>query len=118
MVYAAVSGQSLTYANVTDNDMQFLKHGLGIWLADVEDAWSEFLVNGTFVKFNTDALLRMDAEKRHQIYAARLASGTMTVNEVRALEDEEPFDDPAADLPPKPAQAGQQMTLSLGDTNV
>lgn len=91
MVYATMSGQNVTYANVTDSDLQFLKHSLGIWLSDIEDALSMFSANGQFVKFNVDALLRVTPKDRHAIYERRLRSKTMTVDEVRILEDEEPF---------------------------
>lgn len=100
MVYAAVSGQNVTYANVTDADNQYLKHSAGIWLSDIEDAWSELLARpDETVKFNVDAFLRMDAKGRHQLYRDRLRARTTTVNEVRALEDEDPFPDPAYDKP-------------------
>lgn len=108
MVYAAVSGQNVTYANVGQDDMQFLKHSLSIWLLDIEDAWTSLLgAPQQQVKFNVDAMLRMDAKERHNLYTVRLHSKTMTVNEVRELEDEEPFDDPLFDEPGIPGGAAQ-----------
>jgi HK97 family phage portal protein len=91
MVYAAVSGSSVTYANVTDADLHFLKHSLGTWLMDLEDHLTSWTAGPQFVKYNVDALLRVTPEARHQIYKTRLESKTMTVDEVRNLEDEEPF---------------------------
>lgn len=105
MVYAAVSGSSVTYSNVTDSDLQYLKHSVGIWLADVEDAWSELLPAGQVVRFNVDALLRLDAKARHELYGSRLSNRTMTVNEVRRLEDEAPFPGPEFDRPGIPTAA-------------
>jgi HK97 family phage portal protein len=111
MAYAAVSGQSITYANVSESDLMFLKYSLSSWLLDIEDAWSAFLTAPRVVKFNTAALLRMDATGRHSLYKTRLESKTTTVNEIRALEDEEPFvgdefDEPGipggSSLPPPP----------------
>ena len=91
MVYAAISGQSVTYANVSQADLQYLKHSLGSWLLDLEDPWSELLTAPQRVRFNVDGLLRMDAKERHGVYETRLKNRTMSINEVRALEDEEPF---------------------------
>lgn len=102
MAYAAVSGQNVTYANVSQADLQYLKHSLGTWLLDIEDAWSDLLPRPQRVKFNVDALLRMDAETRHKVYETRLRSKTITVNEIRGLEDEAPFPDPDFDEPGTP----------------
>lgn len=91
MVYAAISGQSVTYANIGQADLQYLKHSLNSWLLDLEDPWSELLTAPQRVRFNVDGLLRMDAKERHTIYGMRLDKKTITVDEVRTLEDEEPF---------------------------
>ena len=93
MVYAAVSGSSVTYANVGQNDIQFLKHSLRSWVDDIEDFWSSLLPGPQVVQLKPEGLLRMSAKERHELYSMRLADETMTVNEVRLLEDEEPFDD-------------------------
>ena len=114
MVYGGISGQAVTYANVSDSDLQFLKHSLGVWLGDLEDHWSRWLpVRGQFVRFNSDALLRSTPKERHEIYASRLASKTVTVNEIRRLEDEEPFADPEFDQPGIPG--GAPVSALTGD---
>jgi HK97 family phage portal protein len=99
MAYAAVSGSSVTYANATDADLAYLKHSVGIWIADVEDAWSELLPAPQVVKVNTNAILRLSPKDRHALYGERLNAKTMTINEVRALEDEDPFDGDEFDEP-------------------
>jgi HK97 family phage portal protein len=99
MVYAAISGQNVTYSNVSQSDLAFLKHSVDNWLVDIEDAWSEFLPSPQIVKFNTSALLRMDDEARWKVHDLRLKNKTTTVNAVRALEDELPFPDPEFDEP-------------------
>lgn len=108
MAYAAVSGQNVTYANVTDSDLQFLKHSVQIWLLDIEDAWSTLLADPDSVKFNVDGLLRMDAKSRHEIYRTRLETKTISINGVRELEDEDPFDDPVYDEPGIPGDTSQE----------
>lgn len=91
MVYAAMSGQSVTYANATQADLHYLKHSLDGYLVRIEQALSALLPKPRQVKFNRSALLRADAESRHKVFDMRLKNQTITVDEVRALEDEEPF---------------------------
>lgn len=99
MAYAAVSGQNVTYTNVAEGDLQFLKYSLRVWLHDIEDAWSELLRGPQSVKFNVDALLEVDAPTRWKIHDLRLKNKTTSINAVRALEDEPPLDDPMFDQP-------------------
>ncbi len=110
MVYAAVSGQAVTYANVGQNDIQFLKHSLRSWVDDIEDFWSSMLPGTQVVQLKPEGLLRMSAKERHELYSLRLADETMGVNEVRLLEDEDPFDDPKYDLPGTPGEGAKPET--------
>ena len=105
MVYGAVSGQAVTYSNVSQADLHYLKHSLDGYLVRIERALSALLPRPQVVRFNRGALLRTDAHARHQVYDVRLKNKTMTVNEVRALEDEAPFDDVEFDVPGIPAVA-------------
>lgn len=108
MVYGAISGQNVTYANVGQADMQFLKFSVAGWLIDFEDAWSDLIAQPHTVKFDVDAILRMDAEARANLNKVRLESRTLTINEVRVDEGEEPFADPIYDQPGIP---GGQQTI-------
>jgi HK97 family phage portal protein len=103
MVYAAVSGEKITYANVNQEDLSFLKRSAQIWLVDLEDCWSVFIPRGQNVKLNVDSYLRMDAEARAAFYTAMLAADVFSVNYVRSLEDLEPWPDPIYDKPGLPA---------------
>jgi HK97 family phage portal protein len=105
MVYAAMSGEAITYQNVSEADMQYLKYSLTPWLVDVEDMWSSLIARPRVVKFNADALLRMDPRRRHELYALRLNSKTISVNEIHDLEDEERVADPEFDKPGVPGGA-------------
>lgn len=98
MIYAAVSGQSVTYANASQDDLQFLKWSLRWPLTRIERTWSTFLPKQDTVRFNRDALLEMTALERAQVNEIRLRTKTTAVNRVLAKEDELPFDDPAFDL--------------------
>jgi len=111
MIYSAMSGQSITYANVTDADLAYMKHSVASWVVDLEDSWSEMIPGSLTAKFNVDAVLRMDKKARSEEHEIRLRTKTRTINEVRALEDEDPFDDPQYDLPGIP---GDPLPTPIG----
>jgi HK97 family phage portal protein len=105
MVYAAVSGQSVTYSNVDQADLAFLKFSLELYLVRIERALTGLIAPGQFAMFNRKAWLRSDAKTRNDIYDLRLKNKTMSVNQVRALEDEPPIADPVFDQPGIPSRA-------------
>lgn len=113
MVYAAISGQNVTYANVTQADLSYLKHSLGGYFGRIERAWSALIARPQIVRFNRDATLRSDPLGRAQVQKLRLEMETTSVNEVRADEDQEPWDDPRYDLPGIPGRS----TPPAGGTN-
>lgn len=117
MAYAAVSGQSVTYTNVSQADLQYLKHSVGIWMLDLEDAWASWLPSADVVKFNVDALLRMDAPERWKIHDLRLKNKTTSVNRVLALEDEEPVNDPEFDKFGVPGSDDDSRSLSAAEVS-
>jgi HK97 family phage portal protein len=92
LIDAAVSGSSITYANISQRNLQFLIMNLGPAVGRREDAFSRRLVSGPrFVKLNTDALLRMDPAARAQALKTQIDSRTLAPSEARALEDRPPF---------------------------
>jgi HK97 family phage portal protein len=99
MVYAAVSGQAVTYANVSQSDLAYLKHSLEGHLVRIEKALTRLLPRPQVVRFNRSAFLRSDPGSRSEVVDRRLKNQTLTVNEARALEDEPPFTDPRFDEP-------------------
>jgi HK97 family phage portal protein len=92
------AGNSLTYTNVESQGMHFAQHSILPWAIRLESAISTLLPRGQTVKFNLDGLRRADTKSRYEAHAIALASGFMTVDEVRALEDLGPM--PAASSPP------------------
>ncbi|MEU5094939.1 phage portal protein [Streptomyces sp. NPDC020996] len=92
LIDAAVSGSSVTYANISQRNLQFLIMNLGPAVGRREDAFSRRLVSGPrYVKLNTDALLRMDPAARAQTLKTQIDSRTLAPSEARALEDRPPF---------------------------
>ena len=92
MIDAAVSGSSITYASITQRNLQFLIMNLGPAVGRRENAFSRNLVSGPrYVKLNTDALLRMDPEARARTIQSQINSRTLAPSEARALDDRAPF---------------------------
>ena len=85
MIFASMSGQNITYSNLTSDDLAYLKHGVATWLVDLEDSWAEMLPGNLGAKFNVDAILRMDVKSRTEVHKIRLETKTRSVNEVRRL---------------------------------
>lgn len=105
MVYAATSGQSVTYANVTQADLAYLKHSLEGHLVRVEQALTALLPRPQVARFNRNAFLRSDPIVRSEVADRRLRNKSLTVNEYRALEDEQPFTDDDFDEPGIPGDS-------------
>ena len=90
------SGNPKTYASLEMRNQDFLTFGVGPKIARLETALNGLLPRGNFAKFNAAALLRTDLASRYASYAIGLDKGFLTLDEVRALEDREPLDQPAA----------------------
>lgn len=100
MIGGATSGSNVTYANREQRAADWLTFGLMPYLIPIEEALSSLVPRPQRVRFNTDALLRSDTKTRYEAHAIGLSAGFLTVDEVRALEDLEPLDDPAPVEPP------------------
>lgn len=92
LIDAAVSTGSITYASITQRNLQFLTLQLGPAITRREEALSRGLVPGPrYVKLNRGALLAMDPEARARTVQTRIASRTLAPSEARELEDLPPF---------------------------
>jgi len=111
-IYIAISGQNVTYANVTQADVAGLKDSVDPFYRRIEDVFSTCLIDQQVVRVNRDAVLKMDAPTRVDVQAKRLANKLMSVNEGREQEDEEPWPDPIYDEPGLPAVAAPAPTDS------
>ena len=111
---AAVSGQSITYANIGERNLQLLIMSLGPAIIRREDAWSDGLLpRPRYCKLNTDGLLRMDPKTRAEVFRIQVESRQMAPSEVRGKNNLPPFtQDQIAEFetfwplgPPKPPPA-------------
>jgi HK97 family phage portal protein len=93
LIDAAVQSGNITYANITQRNLQFLIMHLGPAIIRRENALSRLLPRPRYVKLNTDALLRMDPKSRADMFKVEIDSRTIAPSEVRQIEDRLPFTD-------------------------
>jgi HK97 family phage portal protein len=93
MIDAPTAGSSITYANVTQRNLQFLIMSMGPAVLWREQALSTLTSAPRFVKLNTDALLRMDPEMRSRVIAQQITARVLAPSEGRELDNRPPFTD-------------------------
>ena len=91
MVDVATKGSSITYANITQRNLQFLITKMGPATARREDALSSLLPEPRFVKLNTSSVLRMDPETTSRILINEVQGKITAPSEARALMNRAPF---------------------------
>lgn len=88
---AVAGGPSITYANITQRNLQFLIMHLGPAIIRRENTLTQMLPRPRFVKLNTDALLRMDPASRALMIKTQIEARTLAPSEARALDNRQPF---------------------------
>lgn len=91
LIEAAVSGSSITYANIVQRNTQLLVMHLNPALRRRELALSRLLAKPRFVRFNRKALLAMDPISQAGWFAAAITNRWMTPTEVRETQDMAPL---------------------------
>lgn len=94
------SNSSLTYSTVESNLINFTTFTLRPWLAKLEQEFTSWLIQQRFVKFNVDAMIRVDTKTRYEVHRIAREIGLDNIDELRALEDK----------PPLPNGQGQDYT--------
>jgi HK97 family phage portal protein len=91
LIDAAISGQSVTYANMTQRNLQFLIMNLNAAVIRREEYLTNLLPQPRYVKLNTDALLRMDPEARQAMLRSQLETWQIDLDEARKLDNRPPL---------------------------
>jgi HK97 family phage portal protein len=92
MVDVNTQSGSITYANITQRNLQLLIVNLGPATTRRQVALSSLLPSPRYVKLNTDAVvLRMDPKARAELNALLLSSKQRTPSEAREKDDLAPF---------------------------
>ena len=91
------SNATTSFASVEAIGIEWLRLGLGPMIARIEAALQRLIIGDTtFIKFNTDGLMRTTTKERLEALSIALASGMLSINEARAIEDRAPIG-PAGD---------------------
>lgn len=96
-------GMSNTYANLESDNTAYVQDTLLGIAARLEAAIDAALPVGQTMKVDMNGLMRADTAGRYAAYSIGLASGFLTVDEVRSFEDLPPL--PPGTLPPAPVGA-------------
>lgn len=82
-----------THSNTEQQDLHYVKHTLTRWLRQIEQELNLKLIGrgkkSRYIKFSVDGLLRGDYKTRMEGNAKAIATGQLTPNEARAMEDRE-----------------------------
>lgn len=91
VIDAAVSGDSVTYANVVQRNLQLLIMHLNPALVRREKALSRTQPKPRYVRLNRSALLQMDPETQMRVIHQQIIDRTLTVTEARQILDRPPL---------------------------
>jgi HK97 family phage portal protein len=97
-IMVGYSDKAATYASAEQMFLAHVVHTMGPWYRRVEKSASAFLLTeqerreGLYFKFVTNALLRGAARDRAEFYRTMVANALMSPNEVRELEDLNPYE--------------------------
>ena len=86
LMLADAGGTSMTYQNVEQDWIGYIRFSLMSYLIEIEQAFSDLLARGQEAKFNIDALYRSDTLTRYNAYKIGIEAGFLTVDEVRNSE--------------------------------
>jgi HK97 family phage portal protein len=92
-------GDSMTYANVESEALEFVTDSLDPWLYRFEAAMEDCLPAQQSAQFDRNARLRMTPETRYGVYKTARDMGMLTPNEIRELEDLPPLQGGIGDDP-------------------
>lgn len=86
LILAQIDGSAMTYANLEQDEIVFLRYTLMAYIRELEDAFDQLTARGQTVRFNLDGLLRTDTKTRYESHQIGIAAGFLTTDEVRAIE--------------------------------
>jgi HK97 family phage portal protein len=94
LIGAETSTGSITYASITQRNLQLLIMNLGPVFVRREKALSRAIYGSQYAKFTTDAtVLRMDPEARSKTILAKISGRALAPSEARELDNLPPFTD-------------------------
>lgn len=104
MMLAAVEGTSMTYTNVSQADLAFVRWTLAQYFREIEEAFSTLLPGIQTARFNLDGLLRPDIKTRYDAHKVGIDAGWLFKDEVRDIEGLPKRAIPEPPAPPAPTE--------------
>lgn len=86
LLLAAVEGTSMTYTNVEQEWIAFVRFTLMNYLREIEEAFTAVLPTGQTVRFNIDALLRTDIKTRYEAHKIAIDAGIYSAEYAAHIE--------------------------------
>lgn len=83
IMLAAVDGSNLTYSNIEQSWIEFADYTLAAYAGEIEELFNRLLPRGRTAAFDWDSSRRADMADRFNAYQTAIASGWMTVDEIR-----------------------------------
>ena len=112
-----------TYSNIEHQSLDYVKNTIQPWITQIEQEFGFKLYSedeqkeNYYVKFNMDSELRGDSESRAKVNVQNLMYGFKTVNEVRASNEDSPFDYEFADEPMMSLNIAPAKNISVLSSN-
>jgi HK97 family phage portal protein len=105
------TGGSMSYSSPEQREIELIQLTLLPWMSKVESHLSMLTPRGQCVRFDADALIRLDPLTRWGIYEKARLIGGMNVDEIRNKENLAPLPDgKGQDYTPLPIAAGVTIT--------
>lgn len=91
LIDLASKGSSITYANITQRNLQFLIMNLWSAVRRRQTSLSKLMPDPRFARLVTDAILQMDPETRSKMFGQQVKDRLRAPSEVRRIDNLEPF---------------------------
>lgn len=108
MIDVPVDGSSITYANITQRNLQLLTINMGPDVKDHEDALTPLAAAPRYVKLNRSVVLAMDDKTRAEVFKMKIDSRVLTPDHARMIDD----------LPPLAPADYEQFDRLFGSKNL
>jgi hypothetical protein len=95
--FARRNGTCYFTGNTVEQSTLQVIEALRPWMVRIETAFFRLLPSNRFCRFNADALLKTDLKTRTEIYLQQRQMGLLTIDEIRDMEDREPYPKSAGD---------------------
>lgn len=93
LIEAAVQSGSITYATISQRNLQLIIMNLGPVVVRREAGLTRMVAKPRFVRLNSDAILRMDPETRAKVLGQKVKDRLLAPSEARAIDNLPPYND-------------------------